>query len=69
MMPLQNGLTILTPLNHTIDEHNHRNLFDSSNNRRGAFIILKRHAHQTKDTQRDQITEHKVIKMGRKTLS
>ena len=64
MMPLQNGLTILTLLNRTIDANNNCNLFDSGNNRRGTFIILKRYAHQTKDTQRHQITEHKVIKMG-----
>ena len=64
MMPLQNGPTILTPLNRTIDANNNRNLSDSGNNRRGAFVIPKGYAHQTKDTKRDQITEHKVIKMG-----
>ena len=39
------------------DENNSSNLSDSSYNRRGTFIFLKRYAHQTKDTQGDQITE------------
>ena len=52
-----------------LNEHNNRNLFDSGYNRRGTFIIFKRYAHKTKDTKRNQITEHKVIKMGRKAIS
>ena len=62
-----NGL--LSSTKQTSGEHNNCNLFDSGNNRWGAFIVFKRYAHKTKDTKRNQITEHKVIKMGRKTIS
>lgn len=51
------------------DGNYYSNLQDSSNNERGIIVIPQSDAYQTKDIKGYQITEHKVIKMGRETVS
>jgi len=53
----------------SFDENNNCNLFDSSYRTRRIYIVSKDNAHTSNNTQRDQITEHKVMQMGREVLS
>ena len=49
--------------------NHHRNLSDSGDNGWGIIIFSEGDADQTKNIQRNQVTEHEVIEMGWKAIS